>query len=139
MGLKTIQLRRNKFYDPFTQIDRNNNSIRRHRKYIFVLGKLYFNIFASIFVKVYSTIWFLYARYWNFFNTRLVYILFYHYANNLIQKLHYTIKYIVLNGIRYKNLVTLAEVCPIFINLYEEFPVLPFSSPLQILYSNFIR
>ena len=31
MGLKTIQLRRNKFYDPFTQIDRNNNSERRHK------------------------------------------------------------------------------------------------------------
>ena len=41
MGSKTIQLRRNKFYDPFAQIDRNINGTERHKNnaYIYALGR----------------------------------------------------------------------------------------------------
>ena len=54
---KTIQLRRNTFYDPFAQIDRKNNGIRKTQKYydykrsretIFFLNDLYFIIFLKI-------------------------------------------------------------------------------------------
>ena len=48
MGSESIQLRRNKFYDPFAQIDRNINGTERHKNntYICALGRQQFYFLA---------------------------------------------------------------------------------------------